>query len=139
LFWSCVNDELRDNNGAYRTFFYTRYAFTLLGGPEKTQKWLADHEEIIRLVYEEAKANVEKAEAKDKAKKKNSEISHEVVEKILSENRQLVQLYSEILGLPKSASDSWKVNKIYLLIKMGVITMPQVMYDVRKGVSDDLL
>ncbi|MBU1091588.1 hypothetical protein KKA27_01880 [Patescibacteria group bacterium] len=139
LYWACVNDALYDQNGSFKTFFYTRYAFTLLNGPQKTQKWLADHEEIIRLAYEEAKKIVDKHKAEQKAKEKNSEIIPEMIKKYFLENRQLVQVYSNMLGLPESMPNSVKIEKIYLLIKTGVITMPQMMYRETGRIGDELL
>lgn len=126
LFWGCVNDDLYDRNGSYKTYFYTRYAFSLLGGQEKTTKWLNDHEEVIKQAYEKAKGIIEEKRRKDKSDPRSEDSNAKAIERFLLDNKYLIKTYSELLGLPSSASESWKVKQIEMMIRLGVVTLPQV-------------
>src|SRR3989339_775171 len=51
FFYACLNDDMQDKNGGYKLFFYAKNAFSLLGGPEKTQEWLMENDNIINISY----------------------------------------------------------------------------------------
>ncbi|MFH1979195.1 MAG: hypothetical protein ABII97_02340 [Patescibacteria group bacterium] len=140
LFWICVNDELYDKNGAFKVFFYSNYAFSLLGGPEKTLEWLSGHQEIISQAYEKAKKTIKNK--KDKDRKEGLPRSGREVEQdsgvleFFAKQQDLVDAYTEFLGLPSFAPVRWRLEKIKQAVEMGWITLPSVRYSLTKGGLD---
>ncbi len=132
IFWSCVNDDLYDSDGAYKVFFYTRYAFSLLGGQKKTAEWLDRHEEVILQAYKKAKEAIESKKAEDRKEGKPKERSR-AIRTFLEKNKGLLNLYSKLLKLPELTSDEWKVERIEKMMELGVIGIPQIAYPISTG------
>ncbi len=131
IFWTCVNDDLYDDNGAFKVFMYSRYAFSLLGGSEKTEQWLKEHETVIKQAFEEARRLVDAEKERQKEKRKGKKIGDEdeVIVAFLLKHKDLLNFYSDFLNLSRFSSDERKAEQISLMIKLGVINIPQFKMD----------
>lgn len=58
-FWAAVNDDLRDDNAAFKVFMYARFEPTLLGGPEPTKQWLEQNKYVIEQAAKKVLAELE--------------------------------------------------------------------------------
>lgn len=92
-FWTAVNDDLRDDNAAFKVFMYTRFEPTLLGGPEPTKQWLEQNKYVIEQAAKKVLAELEN--------EKKEQIKGTIVNLSMSEKKAL-DFFMKTLNIPQS-------------------------------------
>src|SRR3989344_1578566 len=58
-FWTAVNEDLNDGNGAFKIFMWSKYEPTLLQGAQNTSRWMQQNRQIIEDASRQALRNIE--------------------------------------------------------------------------------
>lgn len=120
IYWACVDEKFSDKNTATKTFLYSRFAFSLLGGPKKTQQWLDENEHVLLKAYKEV-MEPQKGTADESAEDYTSAKLDQFNDEALLEVAKLLNLRIE--------SKAELIRQIKALIEMGIISIPQIRTD----------
>lgn len=124
FFYSCLNDDMLDQNGGFKLFFYAKNAFTLLGGPEKTQEWLIEHESILKETLQEAKKKL--GETDKKAVKYGNEEKRRMI--------SIAKICANTLGITYSNEEEL-LSTFKQMLDQGVISFPQIEIPLRDAIN----
>jgi hypothetical protein len=118
IYWACVNDKFQDKNEATKAFLYSRFAFSLLGGPKETRKWLEENEHILLKAHEDV---MEKS-------RKESVGEANLMTKINQLDDGAIFEIGRLLNLQTSSKEDL-VRQIKFLVETGQISIPQIRID----------